>query len=416
MTSHLLPSFLTAALVLSSMGTAFAQQPTVADSAPPAIHAPREDVTISFTLVNRTIFLQVQVGGGSRAFWFILDTGSKYAVIDLAIAKALGLKLGAPVDVGGGGKRVVMANMLSDSPFSLVGLKDFSQPLFLALPLDDLAKAEGREFAGILGTDFISEFVVEIDYLSKTITLHDKMTYQYRGKGQSFPVTFNAAGWPEIHAAVIDDDRPAMEGKFVLDIGNNGALILNRPFVESEHFVIPDRHTVPWLEGQGLGGGIDGSVGRVTGLQIGRFLIKNPVTVFSRAASGPFAATESQGNIGVEILEKFTIILDYKNSRVILEPNARFDEPTEYNRSGLILEAVGENYRTFRIKAVADDSPASEAGLRVGDTLIAIDGQQVSELSLSELRFRLQRAKKCVLLVERDGAHLRISLKLRDLI
>jgi len=43
---------------------------------------------------------------------------------------------------------------------------------------------------------------------------------------------------------------------------------------------------------------------------------------------------------------------------------------------------VGENYQTFRIKAVADHSSASEAGLRVGDTLIAIDGHQVSELSI----------------------------------
>jgi carboxyl-terminal processing protease len=82
----------------------------------------------------------------------------------------------------------------------------------------------------------------------------------------------------------------------------------------------------------------------------------------------------------------------------------------------MILEAVGENFQTFRIKAVADDSPASEAGLRLGDTLIAIDGQPVSELSLSELRFKLQRAKACELLVERDDARVKISLKLRDLI
>jgi C-terminal processing protease CtpA/Prc len=140
------------------------------------------------------------------------------------------------------------------------------------------------------------------------------------------------------------------------------------------------------------------------------------VTVFSRAANGPFASTESQGNIGAMILEKFKIILDYKNNRIILESNSRFDEPTDYNRSGLILESAGENYRTFKVKAVADDSPASEARLRAGDRLIAIDGQLVSELSLSELRFKLQRAKACELLVERNGAQLKVPLNLRDLI
>jgi hypothetical protein len=40
----------------------------------------------------------------------------------------------------------------------------------------------------------------------------------------------------------------------------------------------------------------------------------------------------------------------------------------------------------------------------------------VSELSLSELRFKLQRAKACELLVERDGARLKVPLKLRALI
>jgi predicted metalloprotease with PDZ domain len=64
----------------------------------------------------------------------------------------------------------------------------------------------------------------------------------------------------------------------------------------------------------------------------------------------------------------------------------------------------------------ADDSPASEAGFLAGDTLIAIDRQHMSELSLSELRFKLQLEKVRELLVERDGAKLKIRLKPRDLI
>jgi hypothetical protein len=38
----------------------------------------------------------------------------------------------------------------------------------------------------------------------------------------------------------------------------------------------------------------------------------------------------------------------------------------------------------------------------------------VTRFSLSELRFKLQRAKACELLVERDGARLKFSLKLHD--
>ena len=319
----------------------------------------QEDLTIPFKAVNGNVFLPVQVGG-SHAYWFVLDTGVKYSVIDLEIAKSLHLNLGDQVNIGGAGEKAVMGNMLSDSPFSLVGLKDFSQPLVLAFPMDDLAKTSGHEFAGIIGADFISQFVVEIDYLAKTIKLHDKTTYQYRGEGQSIPVTFNAAGWPVMQAEVIDAGRPAIEGKFVLDIGSGAALIVFTPFVQSEHLLSAERHIVPWSAGQAIGGGANGSVGRITGIQIGRFLIKDPVTVFSSAVSGPFASTESQGNIGAMILDKFTVILDYARSRVILEPNARFNEAMQYDKSGLELVSFGQDYDQFRIRTVAENSPASK--------------------------------------------------------
>ena len=65
---------------------------------------PNKDVTIPFQSVNKNIFIQVSVAH-SKPLWFVLDTGDKYAVIDLFIAKLLELELGDQVPVGGGGKR-----------------------------------------------------------------------------------------------------------------------------------------------------------------------------------------------------------------------------------------------------------------------------------------------------------------------
>jgi hypothetical protein len=135
---------------------------------------PRRDVIIPFELVNKTIFIQVTVA--HTPLRFVLDTGDKYAVIDLSTAKSLGLELGDQVPVGGGGKDTVMGNFLKNSQFSVTGLGNFAQPLFIAVPLEDLAKVSGHEFAGILGYDFISKFVIEIDYLKQAITLHDQAT------------------------------------------------------------------------------------------------------------------------------------------------------------------------------------------------------------------------------------------------
>ena len=375
----------------------------------------QKDVVIPFELVNKNIYVQVTVGG-SRPLWFVLDTGDKYAAIDLSIAKSLGLELGDQVAVGGGGKDAVKASLLKGGSFSIAGLEGFSQPLFIAVPFDKLSRASGREFAGILGFDFISQFVIQIDYLKKIITLRGQDGYQYHGDGESFPITFNAAGHPQVHAQIIDAGRCPLEGTFVLDLGSGAALMLNRPFVDDEQFLQAKRPIIPWIEGLSFGGGIPGSVGRIEGIKIGRFLLSNPVTIFTQASTGAFASAEAQGNIGAGILEKFDVILDYGHKRIILEPNSHFAEPIEYNRSGLHLVSLGEDHKTFKIEAIADHSPASDEGLRAGDILAAIDGHPATEYTLSQLRVMIQDAKECDLTVKRGNERLQVKLKPRRLI
>ena len=383
----------------------------------PSAHstAPSADVTIPFERVNRNICLEVSVAN-SRPLCFILDTGAKYAIIDLALAKSLGLELGDSIAVAGAGKNVTMGNFLKSSSFRIPGLEGFSQPLSLAIPLEELAKASGHEFAGILGFDFISQFVVEIDYLKQTVTLHDKEHYQYQGAGEIFPISFNAAAHPQVHARIIDAGRAPIEGTFVLDLGSSASLILDTPFVKKEKFLEPARPTVPWLEGRGLGGITPGLVGRIHALQLGSYVIENPVAIFSQADSGPLASAEAQGNIGAAVMEKFKVILDYSRSRIILEPNARFAEPMEYNHSGLSLISSGPAYREFHVEAVADHSPASETGIQPGDILLSLDGRRASEFSLTEIRHRFQEAGELRLQLRRDNTTLNVNLKLRRLI
>ena len=219
-----------------------------------------------------------------------------------------------------------------------------------------------------------------------------------------------------VHAQVIDDIGSPVDSAFVLDIGSGAALILSTPFVDRERFLQSGRPTLHWLEGLGFGGGIEGSVGRIKAFKLGRYLVNNPVAVFSQASNGPFASTDTQGNIGAAILEKFQVILDYKQNRIILDSNAQFNKPLEYNRSGLFLVSSGPNFETFKIEAIADNSPASEAGLHKGDILIAIGGHPATEYTLSQLRLMFQDAKQCELTVERGHEHLQMTLKLRGLI
>jgi PDZ domain-containing protein/aspartyl protease len=371
------------------------------------------DVTLPFQLANLNVYLQVKVPH-SRPLWFLLDTGVKPALIDLRIARSLGLSLGDSVVVGGGGKSPVIGYLLHDSPYQVVGLLGFEAPLVLAMPFDDLSRVSGRELDGILGYDFIHQFVVEIDYVGHTLTLHDTTGWSYRGKGQSFPITFNAAAHPQLRAKVVDGGRPPVEGTFVVDLGSGAAVILDRPFVEEQHFLGSDRPTVPWLEGQGIGGKIEGRVGRIGALELGRFRIKNPVVVFSQAESGPFASLEAQGNIGAAILEKFRVFLDYPRNRIVLEPNRNLSRRIDYNRTGFSLSASGADLRTYTIKDVALRSPASEAGFQAGDQLVAVDGRPAARSTLSDLRLHFRDARRCSITVKRGGVPMRAVITLRS--
>lgn len=369
-------------------------------------------VILPFQVANLNIYLQVTVQ--SKPLWFLLDTGVKPSVIDLGVARSLGLPLADSVQIGGGGKNPVLGFLLHDSSYEIVGLRDFEAPLAVAMPFDDLSRASGRPLEGILGYDFIRRFVLEIDYEHRTLTLYDTTGWKYQGKGQSFPITFNAAGHPQLRASVVDRGRSPVAGTFVVDLGSGASLILDRPFVEEQHFLSADRPTVPWLEGRGIGGEIPGQVGRVDALELGGFRVKHPVVVFSQAEEGPFASAEAQGNIGAAILEKFRVFLDYPRSRIILEANRNFSRPIDYNRTGFTLSASGPNLRTYTVTNVAAHSPASEAGFQRGDVLVTVDGRPAAESTLSDLRLHFREARHCSITVKRGDAPLQAVMTLRS--
>jgi hypothetical protein len=356
---------------------------------------------VPFELANDTIYLRVAISG--QPHWFILDTGVKYTVIDLETARRLALPLGDPVPIGGGGAVTVTGYLLRGSGIVLPRVRGGAFPLFLALPLDDLARRSGHEVAGIIGFDLFSRFVAEIDYHAQRIVLRDPARYIYRGRGTSLPITFNAAGHPVIGGEVIDGPRPPMAGRFVFDIGSSATLILNRPFVEQGGFLAGGRATLPWLEGYGIGGAVDGRVGRIDAFRIGPFLLRQPVAIFSRAASGAFAGSEEQGNVGAGMLDRFRIILDYPHRRIILEPGRRLGRRFDYGKSGLALTTPGPPYTIFRVNAVAEASPGQAAGIRAGDRLAAVNGHPAAALTLSAARTMLQQQRRLRLTIDRDG-------------
>jgi hypothetical protein len=382
------------------------QPTTVAADAP---------VTIPFELVTRHIMVKVKVNN-SRPLSFVLDTGDKVGVIDMDVAKELGLKLEGQVRVGGAGAETLAASRVTDGNWTLSGLEGFSQPLALALPLGRLAARFGHDFDGIIGSDFIRQFVVEVDYQNRVLRIHDKEKFAYSGSGESIPIQLNGQGFPLLDGEVKPVGSDPITGKFVLDLGSSGSLVLMSPVVSEHHLLGNGLKTIQAIGVGGAGGQSNGQIGRVQSLQIGKFTLTNPLTLFSEDKSGAMATRALVGNIGQLIASKFKVFLDYSHNRIVLEPNSSFPQPMDRLTSGMVLISDGQKHETIRVTDVLDKSPAAEAGVQKDDIIISVDGQAASELNLTKLSEMFEQPRAHKLALKRGEQALQITLTPRKLI
>jgi predicted metalloprotease with PDZ domain len=155
---------------------------------------------------------------------------------------------------------------------------------------------------------------------------------------------------------------------------------------------------------------------RIPSLKLGNLTVKSLIADLSLQTSGSFYDKTLAGNIGAEILHRFTLVMDYSGKKVYLTPNRHFDEPFPQNRSGL---AVDLNGFVYTVAAVVAESPGAEAGIKVGDTLLAIEGIGVDKLKSDGIREHLRRpAGTALRIIVRSGSEKprTVSVTLRDLL
>lgn len=371
-------------------------------------------VTIPFELANRHIVLKVRVNE-SRPLSFVLDTGADSAIVMTNVAKELGLTLSGTVNVGGAGAERQTGSMVQRATWSLIGLDGFSQPVALALPLMSLSSSMGQDIDGIIGGQFIRQFVLQIDYQARTITLHDRSAFAYTGSGETVPIDFYQ-GHPILSASVTPIGGQPIARRFVLDIGSSMALALSSPFVAEQHLPAPQTRTVRLIGAVGAGGTIRGQIGRVESLKIGSFQLREVVTMFSQDTGGAMADPALAGNIGGQIASRFRVFLDYGRNWLILEPSPTFADPFGTAMSGVSMRAEGADYRTFRVHEVLEDSPATDAGLAVGDIITSVNGTPAAAFSLSRIIELFEQPATYDLTIRRGDAMLSVRLTPRKLV
>lgn len=372
-------------------------------------------VKVPFDLFENNILLQFRVNN-SQPIWFIFDTGASVNVINEKLANNLGLTSRGVVNPSGGGG-TVSGTFSEGATVGLPGVEAFKQRFF-AIPLDALPTYFGRDVEGIIGTDFIRNFVVEIDYTNETLTFYDPKTYNLSGEPDTLLLE-NRDGTPYVKVALSLDGRNTITDQFELDSGSIRILQINRPFADRHKIltILPESKVVEGVGGAGIGGKTKFVEARIHSFKIGRYTLPGPVISVSQDTEGFGASNDAAGVIGTELLRRFKVTLDYQSQRMKLSPNARFDEPFEVDMSGLELTAKANDFKVIQVSSVRAGFPAAEAGLREGDTLVAIDDHPVAELGLDELTRMFRRnGKEYRLIIKRGSEIIRVRLRMKRVV
>jgi hypothetical protein len=117
--------------------------------------------------------------------------------------------------------------------------------------------------------------------------------------------------------------------------------------------------------------GIDGvsarPVATVPSLRFAGYAFENVPVTIGPASPGISGA---DGVIGVDVLRRFNLVIDYGLNRMWLTPNGNLDGPFRKNRIGLFTTR-DEGGR--RVTLVAQESPAQAAGFMLGDRIAALE-------------------------------------------
>ncbi len=389
------------------------EQPASAYAAPNvsvadfSIAGGRHEATVPFELINNHIYADVTVNGHGPLL-FIFDTGGVNLVTP-AEAKALGLTMQGQMAASGAGEGVVDMGFTKVTTLDVGGATIKDQ----VFPVVDFAprEVEGFDEKGMVGFETFRRFVTRIDYGNKMLTLIDPKSFDPADAGTAIPFVFDGNN-PEVQGSF--EGIPA---KFDIDTGSRAELTLTKPFVEQYGLRAKHSKCVDAVDGWGVGGPSRSCVTRGATVTVGPISVPNVVTALATQSKGAFAAASYQGNLGTGFLKRFIITFDYGHSVLYLKPVVHpSDDIGTYDRAGMWINGSANGFKVVDVTARA---PAEEAGIRIGDEIVAVNGNPAAAIPVYDLRKTLRNdpaGTAVTFTVKRGGETRTIAVTLRDLI
>jgi hypothetical protein len=377
-----LPSPCAAYLALLMSGASLAATGVHADTAPaaPATTPTAEallagaqtanrnfTVTTGFHLTQNTIQLDTQLDGAAAASTFIIDSGAPMTIAP-TLVQELGIKPAASVALAGpeGGHLEVPVVSLPEVAIAGLAFRNVGAVVDWVEPPDTLACLST---SGLLGASLLQAAIWQIDFETQQVTVTDSLS-NLRGLRDAIKLPFkrsDAAGSPRIMVGVSDADDMSL----LIDLGFNGSIAIPMALLQHTGDRIPE--TAPTEVGQASStvfGDKPSEVHiiRLRELRLGDLHLQDFPVVTGTAVS--------DFHVGIEFLRHFRVTLDWMNDDLYLE--RRDPQSALYADFATYGFLPRLNNGQLVVSALWHDSSAENAGLKLGDQLVEIDGQDTT--------------------------------------
>lgn len=324
------------------------------------ISTPKKTV-IPFQLINNLIFIPLNINGVELTF--LLDSGVNETILFSLDEKEIKFNDTEKVKFSGLGESKNIEGLRSDNNVVNIGkgYQDLKHTIYIILDESiNFSSHVGIPVNGIIGYHFFKNKPVEIDYITKKITVYsDEKTFSKRKKKfKEFPITVE--GNKPYLMTDVEMMREKVASKMLLDLGNSDAIWLFPKVIEN---FVYNRPNIDDYLGQGFNGDIFGKRSRIHGFYIGDFAFEKPLTAMPDEFSiqSLKIVPDRKGSVGSDILRRFTLIFDYQEKKIYLRKNKHFNDPFLFNKSGLDIQHDGMTWQQDWVRVeTAKTEKASE--------------------------------------------------------
>ncbi len=261
------------------------------------------------SLAGRSDLPVIPVSVNGTVLRFLLDTGGQNVISPEAAGRAAIEPIGEGT-VGGAGAALAKIRYANARSVRIGDAEMREQP-FLVLDLGATAPIDG-----IIGYELLARFAVRIDLQRGKVELA-RDARELAPSGVAVPMAF-VERQPQVDGAL-----DGIVGAMTIDTGSASAADVNAPFVTAHDLRSKYHAEASGYPITGVGGPVHAYFAHAKELRLGDLAVLDVNLLLTDAHAGAEADPTIAANIGLQVLRRYVLVLDYRRTTIVFEPLAR---------------------------------------------------------------------------------------------